>query len=373
MILKEAQKARENRHFMGQKNVLEDILKDYLDRTLSLRFDICKCERCESSMMAYLLSRFPPEFGDPESPNYKELERELIKKYLKEIFLEVARAIDEVNKNLPHPVEENREAALDNLLEKIKEDRGVDFSQYHRGILKRRIALRLVANRIKSYSAYLTKLKENPHEYEKLFGVLTINVSEFFRDSSVWEALKPVLHSLIDEKNRRHDDLKLWSAGCATGEEAYSLAITVKQVNTAGVPVKIYATDIDKDSLGQAKTGLYPPLKIKGLDKTLIEPYFVSDRLHYSIGEDIKGMVDFFYHDLTSFPYNFGDLDVILCRNVFIYFSKALQERILDQFYRALNVGGYLVIGKTETLVPGAKLVFREINMDERIYQKIQV
>jgi len=355
------------------KNILEGILRDFLERSLSLRFDIFTCRKCRMAMMDYLLSKFPPEYVDPHSPNYREIEKKVIQKYLKKIFEEISKAIDLVDENLPHPREEDKEEAFDNLISKIKEDRGVDFSQYHREILKRRIALRLVANKIKSYTEYLTKLTHDPHEYEKLFSVLTINVSEFFRDPMAWDEIRVILEGIIKENTAREESVRLWSAGCATGEEAYSLAILVHQITGSSItPVKIFATDIDRNSLKQARLGVYQSLKFKNVDKKLVERYFLFDRGNYTIKDEIKNMVEFSYLDFTSSHY-IEDVDMILCRNVFIYFTKPLQERIMDHFYRSLKTGGYLIIGKTETLVPGAKLIFKEVNMEERIYQKVNL
>jgi chemotaxis methyl-accepting protein methylase len=364
----------------SKKDTLEDILKDFLDRILVLRFDICTCQRCKKEMMEYLLTKFRPLYESLNNSCDKGIEDDFVKNHLKDIFIEIKNAIDIVNKNLPHPLEIDREKEFNILLEKIREERGVDFSQYFRDFLKRRIALRLKANEVKSYSEYLKILANNPDEYEKLFEVLTINVSEFFRDYSVWLVIKRILTNIIMEKNLKEEPIRIWSAGCAKGEEPYSLAILAKEINNIKVPFKIYATDIDKDSLEHAKKGAYESLQIEKTTKNILKRYlllnlknyFIFKEGNYYIKDEIKDLIEFRYLDLTSSDYISG-VDMILCRNVFIYFTKPLQEQILNNFYRSLKKNGYLIIGKSETLVLGARLVFKEIDNYNRIYQKIKI
>ena len=355
-----------------KKNILEGLLKYFLDRHLSLKFDICTCEKCKEAMLSYLVDKFVPVYAEDDSPSYQELEKGLIKKYSKEIFGAINEAIEKISKNPPHPSKYDREKEFNNLLDKIKEDRGVDFSLYHRGILKRRIALRVSATKSKSYSEYLHVLASDPKEYEKLFEVLTINVSEFFRDYSVWISIEKLLRGLIASHKDKGVSLNLWSAGCAKGEEAYSLAIIMKEINKEGIPFRIYATDIDLDCLKEAEEGVYDYIRTKNVKKEFLEKYFVIKGDKYYIKPIIKDVVEFRYLDLISSPY-LENMDMITCRNVFIYFTKALQERIVDKFYHSLKEGGYLVIGKSETLVYEARVVFKEIDMYNRIYQKIAI
>ncbi len=354
------------------KNILEDILKDFLERSLSLRFDICTCEKCRQEMLKILLSKFPAEYVDTRTSNYKAKKEEITKKYLKEIFTQINQVIEKVSKNPPHPVEEDRKKAFKELLEKIYQDRGVNFKHYRKNLLKRRMALRLLANKVNSYSEYLKILVSNPDEYERLFEVLAINVSEFFRDPPLWKEIKNILRKIIEENNGKNEPILIWSAGCADGQEAYSLAILANEVNNIKVPFKIYATDIDKDSLNKAELGLYSSMDLKNVEEEILKKYFFPVGEKFKIKEEIKRFVEFKYLDLTSSEC-FRNLDMIICRNVFIYFTKPLQEQILSKFYEALKTGGYLIIGMSETLVPEAKLVFEEVDMNNRIYQKIKV
>lgn len=365
---------------VNKKNILGNILQDFLERSLALKFDVCKCSQCKEKMMDYLLTKFEPVYVDEDNPDYKTIERKLFFKYFKDMAVEVKNVIDIVSKNMPHPRDTDPEKTFDMILEYIKKARGVDFSQYHREILKRRIGSRVIAHKVNSYQEYLKVLVDNPKEFDKLVDTLTINVSEFFRDPPVWEVIKKILGKVIDKKNTRGEPVKIWSAGCAKGEEPYSLAILAKEINNIKVPFKIYATDIDKESLVYAKEGGYDASYLELTMKNMVKEsffvnlpdYFVFKDGKYYIKREIKELVEFSYLDLTSSEYLSG-VDMILCRNVFIYFTKPLQERIVDNFYRSLNEDGYLVIGMTETLLQESRIVFREVDNYNRIYQRIRI
>ena len=365
---------------MSKVNIFEKILYLFLEKNLALKFDICTCEKCRKKMMEYLLVKVPPCYVDEESPCYEEIYKKTISENLQRIFIEIGAAIDFVSKNMPHPLEGDKNRDFEYLLKQIKEDRGVDFSQYFKRILKRRIALRMFTLKVTSYIEYLKILVRQPNEYEKLFSVLTINVSEFFRDPPVWAGINKALSSIIKEHNINGRHINIWSAGCARGEEPYSLAMLVKGTETVNVPVIIHATDVDKECLAAAKIGAYDGLTMdKAMENTVqngcvdnILDQFTIKELKYYIKDDVKSLVKFDYLDLTSSAY-INDVDMIICRNVFIYFTRPLQERILDKFYHSFADGGYLVIGKSEILPPEVKTVFRTVDADNRIYQKLPV
>ncbi len=331
-------------------------------------------------MMVHLLAFFPPRYVDTDDPKYNEISQKVAKEKFKDIFTEVNRTIDRVSRNLPHAAEENREEEFDMLLEKIRADRGVDFTQYHRNILKRRIAPRLHANNVRSYAEYLEVLARKPEEYAALYDVFTINVSSFFRDPPVWRGIKTILKSVIRECNEKNEPVRIWSAGCAQGQEPYSLAILALELDDIRVPFKIIATDIDRQSLEKARKGEYAAYDMTKAMKYLTKDLFVIDLEKYfdvcgelwRVQARVKKMIEFGTLNLIS-DKTIEDPHIILCRNVFIYFTKPLQERIVDKFYRSLRPEGYFVIGNTETLVTEAKPVFREIDAMNRIYQKIMV
>jgi len=354
-----------------QKNIIEDIVNDFLDKTLGLRFDICRCYRCKNKMLKIVVDKFPPCMVDPHQSNYRETFIRITNEYLKAIIEEIMEAVDYVSKNPPHRMEEDREEGFKRLLERIYQDRGLDFSQYHQKLLKRRVALRLRVNKLESYTEYLRFLTGNPNEYEKLFEVLTINVSEFFRDLSVWVNIRKLLKELLVDNFKKKESLKIWSAGCANGEETYSLAILVKEVKSK-IPVVIYGTDVDKESILIAQKGLYNLSSLKNVSRELLEKYFERIDGKYALKQEIKNMVILKHHDLINdiFP---PDIDLIVCRNVFIYFTKSLREYIFSKFYNSLKDDGYLVIGRAETILSEAKLIFEDIDIESRIYRKVKI
>jgi len=268
----------------------------------------------------------------------------------------------------------NEEQQFIALKAKILKDRGLDFGQYKPNYLKRRIAVRMRAHGVESYREYMKILDSDTLEYNKLMDCLTINVTQFFRDPATFEALeKVVLPQLVsDKQNRKSRVIRAWSAGCASGEEPFSLAILLSEVlgnKLRDFTVSIYATDIDEESLKKAERGEYEGLSMEGLKKEYLDRYFTYAG-RYKIKDEIKRSVRFKRHDLIS-EKALTHFDIILCRNALIYFSRDMQEKLFTQFHQGLNKEGYLVIGKTETLTVEAMKMFRAVDVRERIYQKL--
>jgi len=355
------------------KNIIEDIAKELLDSALTLRYDICTCHTCRNDMLAYILSRVPAKYVTTEQGTLHTIIQQAKAEQQAEICRAMLSAIDIISNNPRHQLKEDKNKIFQLLLEKIKEDRGLDFRHYHQELLKRRVALRLRTNNIATYGEYLMLLMNNPEEYDKLFEVLYINVSEFFRDPEVWKMVASLLENLIRQKKGNADNsIRIWSAGCANGEEPYSIAIILKQLlvtNTTDFYAEIFATDIDKKALRAAEKAEYGLDSLKNLDKKLLKRYFHLEDKLYRVKDEIKNMVTFQKQDLTSQEL-IKDVDVVLCRNVFIYFDRDLQEQLLMKFYRALKPNGYLIMGKAETLIREAKEIFEEIDMASRIYKK---
>jgi len=259
------------------------------------------------------------------------------------------------------------------LLDKVQRERGFDCRQYKVNFLKRRLAVRLRARGVESYREYARLL--DVEEYGKLFEALTINLSYFLRDRTVFEALRDkVLKPLIQEKARLGSRLiRVWSAGCASGEEPYSVAILLSELLGADLEnwrISIRATDLDAGALEKARRGVYSEFSFRGADPDYQGRYFApfSDR-EYSLKPTIKALVKFEQHDLLADPPP-RRLDLILCRNVLIYFSRQQQERLFSIFHEALNERGYLVTGKTEILSPFASKLFEPLDWREHIYVK---
>ena len=264
---------------------------------------------------------------------------------------------------------------LDFLLFKIVADRGVDFRQYSRKYLKRRIAVRMRANQVNTYLEYFQLLMNKPAEYEKLFDALTINVSEFFRNPEAFKAIKIiVLPNLIRSKKEKGSRLiRIWSAGCAGGEEPFSLAILLKEMlreKIDGFHISIYGTEIDKESLNRAEQAEYLPMSLKEVDRHLLTKYFTPVDEKFRVKDELRELVKFQSHNLVSDkPLN--KIDIILCRNVVIYFSRKLQERLFMDFHNALNRDGFFIMGKVETLFGQANNLFKRVDLKEKIFQKL--
>ena len=351
-----------------QVNVFEDPVGDLINRTIGLRFDICRCDLCRSAMKEMTLDNLPVFLINPTNFKYKELTRKIASVYFKRIMEEASKAITYIGKHPPHKMDEDHEAGFHQLIERIYQDRGLDFSHYRKSILKRRVALRLRANNLNSYREYLHVLADNPDEYKKLFDVLTINVSEFFRDMPVWGEIKKLLKKIIIEENDG-SRARIWSAGCAKGEEPYSLAILTEEIGGSR-GVDIYATDIDSGSLSEARRGIYDVGRIRNVPDDTLRKYFDFDgKGNYVLKEFVKNKVIFRRNDLINDAI-LPKINIIMCRNVFIYFTKPLQETILNKFYDSLVNGGYLIIGKTETILTEAKLIFESVDADNGIYRK---
>jgi chemotaxis protein methyltransferase CheR len=242
----------------------------------------------------------------------------------------------------------------------LLEHSGLHFSQHNHRILERGLMRRIQALRMESLQAYFNYLTDTPDNYDevnKLLGLLTVGETSFFRYRSDREALiRYVLPKLL-AANRDQRKLRIWSAGCSTGEEPYSLAILLLEhfPELLGWDVQILATDINKRSLRHAREGVYGERSLRMVEDSLRERYFEKMGKHYHLTAHIRGMVRFDYLNLqTAFPSSFtesqGDVDLLFCRNVLIYFELETIRRIVAKFSQALSAQGYLFMGHAETM-----------------------
>ncbi|MCD1295225.1 hypothetical protein CUJ83_09465 [Methanocella sp. CWC-04] len=263
------------------------------------------------------------------------------------------------------------EKELNALLQKIFDQRGMDFRDYKKASIKRRIQKRLDEYHLTSYAQYMNLLDKNPDEYTKLFDTLLINVTEFFRDPEAWEVLKKEVLPEILSKKKKGDTIRFWSAGCATGEEPYTVGILLAEIlgdSISDYEIRIYATDIDENALTDARRGLYKAEKLKNVSEGLIERYFTYENGLYRISKLIRHMVVFGRQNLVV-DAPISHLDLILCRNVLIYFNIDLQNKLLLRFHYALERYGYAFFGKSESMLIGSRL-FRITNKKWRVFQK---
>lgn len=263
---------------------------------------------------------------------------------------------------------------LDRLLRQVREERGLDLHQYRRAYTERRLAARMRALGLHTYRQYEHFLTEHPEEYTRLLDTLTINVTDFYRDSTVYDILREqVIPEIIKEKTRqRHRNIRVWSAGCATGEEAYSVTMAFLSVmghRASDFSLVVYGTDIDPKALEKAKAATYDVAKMPHIPKTEQMRFLERAEHTFRIKPEVTQHVKF--RSLNLFedqPINIVDL--VLCRNVFIYFTREQQARVLEGFWKVLQKGGFLVLGRSEKMAPAVAGRFDLVSGRERVYRK---
>ncbi len=276
------------------------------------------------------------------------------------------------------PPSQDEQAQFEALQDKIFADFGFDCRQYKSNYLKRRLAVRMRALGLRDYRDYGKVLDRDPSEYPKLKDRITINVTEFFRDPEMYSFLeKEVLPALVERKRReaagRPWTLNAWSAGCSSGEEPYSLGILLAERFRGAAPgeaFRVLATDIDQACLARAREGLYDRKSVEGLSAERGRSFFWPRGEGLAVSEALRPSLRFQAHDLFSDPAP-GKFDLILCRNVMIYFSKDQHQRLFEMFHQALRPLGCLVIGKTETMLGRMRDFFSCLSSRERVYQRV--
>lgn len=252
----------------------------------------------------------------------------------------------------PTPKIEN---ALNKIFIQIRTQTGHDFSQYKQSTIYRRIERRMAVHQIESMGGYVKFLQHDPSEVEGLFRDLLIGVTSFFRDKEAFKALeKKVIPKLFTKGHADKTVIRVWSVGCSTGEEAYSLAILLAEHRDSlkkNVDIQIFATDIDCQAIAAARAGLYPASIAPDIDKERLARFFVAepDGSTFCIHKKIRDMMIFSEQDVIKDP-PFSRLDLICCRNLLIYMGGELQKRIIPLFHYSLNPGGFLFLGTSETV-----------------------
>lgn len=233
----------------------------------------------------------------------------------------------------------------------------IDLNAYKERQMKRRIDALIAKNRFKGYDDYVQAIKANKDMLEEFVNYLTINVSEFYRNAEQWKVLEA---EIIPDLLKHGKSLKIWSAACSTGDEPYSLAMVLSKYMPLS-SISILATDIDKQVLEKARLGLYSEKSLAGLPKEYVTKYFTKiGASSYQISNDIKKCVQFKQHNLLKDTYPTG-YDLILCRNVLIYFTEEAKEDIYRKFNGSLRTGGVLFVGSTEQIIK-----YRELNYESK-------
>lgn len=267
---------------------------------------------------------------------------------------------------------DEEDQSLRAFLDRVRDEHGVDFSSYKLPTIRRRMQRRIVATGTRDINGYLEYLDRQPEEYQQLVNSFLIKVTQFFRDPELFGYLRGiVLPEVITVASHRDQDIRIWSAGCATGEEAYSLAILVAELldhDLAGWNIRIFATDLDAEAINFARQGVYSAAAVSVLPDALIARCFTVEDGFYQVRKHIRALTVFGQHDLGQRA-PFPRIDLVLCRNVLIYFTQELQKRALQLFAYSLRDQGFLVLGKAES--PGLLgEFFTVLQQQQKVYRR---
>ncbi|HEX9093400.1 MAG TPA: protein-glutamate O-methyltransferase CheR [Coriobacteriia bacterium] len=276
---------------------------------------------------------------------------------------------------MEHPaIEPVYRGDMGKLLAKVVAEQGLDLTQYRLPYVERRVAARLRVLGLHTYRQYARHLDLHPEEYAKLLDTLTINVTDFFRDPTVYKLFRSrIVPAIIKEKTRtRHRMVRVWSAGCATGEEPYSLAMSFLSEfgeKRSAFMLTVIATDLDPEALRVAQAAEYDVAKLTHIPRADQQRFVTVRGDRFRINPEVTRLVKF--RPLNLFidePIHM--VDVIFCRNVFIYFTREQQAKVLETFARSLARGGYLVLGRSEKMAAAVSDEFELVDGRERIYRK---
>jgi chemotaxis methyl-accepting protein methylase len=259
------------------------------------------------------------------------------------------------------------------LTAKISRERGFGCASYKDKCLRRRIAVRMRAKGVHTYEDYARMLDTDPGEYERLLDALTINVTKLFRNWEVYDAISRVVIPVLWD---RPGPIRVWSAGCSSGEEPYSLAVLFhRHAEMKGElsklnRVQIRGTDIDRESLAAAERGSFGEAAFADTPAHLRLRYFPGPA-PVKVEPAVRALISFEQRDLLREPAPASNFDMVICRNVLIYFDRATQEKLFDRFHEALIPSGFLVLGKVETLLGESRSRFAPIEARERIFRRL--
>jgi len=265
------------------------------------------------------------------------------------------------------------QSGLEKIVLLLRTRTGHDFSFYKKTTIYRRIERRMGLHQLARIADYVRFLRENPQEVDLLFKELLIGVTSFFRDPALWEQLKTeVIPSLLANRPKG-GMLRVWTPGCSTGEEAYSLAMVFREVMEKVKPaarhsLQVFATDLDKDAIAKARAGAYPANISADVSEGRLRRFFVQEEQGYRVSKEIRDLVIFAQQNLAMDP-PFTKLDLLMCRNLLIYLELDLQKKLLPLFHYSLNPGGILVLGSAETVGPADDL-FAPLSGKTRVFRR---
>ena len=263
-------------------------------------------------------------------------------------------------------------AFFDQILDHLQQTRGFDFTAYKRSSLMRRVAKRMQAVAVPSFEQYLDYLQVHQDEFASLFNTILINVTSFFRDPEVWAHLASDLVPELLANRRANDPLRIWSAGCASGQEAYTVAMLLAEhvgLETLRTRAKIYATDLDEEALVEARHAYYPERHLADVPPELLEKYFERTGDHFTVTRELRRAVIFGRHDVIQ-DAPISRIDLLLCRNTLMYFNADAQARVLGRLSYSVNSNGYLVLGRAEMLFSHST-VFVPVDLKRRVFRTV--
>ena len=321
---------------------------------------------------------------DPATAEFDSMPRSVVAAGLADITAPVEELPEEILAWVRHPIrklrakpdaEELAAKDMDKIVVLLRAHTGNDFSHYKRNTLHRRVERRMDLHQITKMPDYVRYLQENPQELTLLFKELLIGVTNFFRDPAAWEYLRLVALPALLANHPPDEPLRAWVAGCSTGEEAYSLAIILKEVVEEIRPrrqrtMQIFATDLDPDSIDKARSGLYPATTAIDISKERLKLFFSAEGTGYRVRKEIREMVIFAPQNLIMDP-PFTKLDILVCRNLLIYLTPEVQKKLIPLFHYSLRPGGILFQGSAETIgeVPD---LFTPLDGKSRIFQRME-
>ncbi|NID13467.1 CheR family methyltransferase [Fibrivirga algicola] len=280
---------------------------------------------------------------------------------------EVARSINEVSAD-SSPVIPTDNDVFGQILSLLRARRKTDFTYYKQTTIRRRILRRIAINKNETPAEYLQYLRENPLEQDALYQDLLISVTSFFRDHTVFDNLCETVFPRIAQK-AANKPIRVWVAGCSTGEEAYSIAMCFSEyLGTKAERVQIFASDLSEQAVAKARTGLYTKAEVNGVSAKRLLAFFTKTQGSYQINKSVRAMCVFASHNFLTDP-PFSKMDFISCRNVLIYMNTYLQKKVLTTFHYALNPTGFLLLGKSET-IGGVPDLFAAIAKNEKLFSR---
>jgi two-component system CheB/CheR fusion protein len=322
----------------------------------------------------------------PETAKYDGMPRSAIATGMVDLVLspeEIARTLVAVGTRPPErgdaneidePLRGDKNARmLDRILTMLRNSVGVDFRQYKRPTIERRVNRRMVLTRMSRLEDYVQHLEKNPAEIQALFHDVLILVTRFFRDPEAFEAISSVALPKIFDQHQQDGPIRVWVAGCSTGEEAYSIAILLIEFladHDSSVPIQVFATDISDRAVDHARSGLYPASISADVSEPRLRRFFTKTESGYRINKSVRDVCVFARQDITRDP-PFSRLDLVVCRNVLIYLSAPVQQKLMTLFHYSLRPFGFLLLGTAETTGQHSDL-FRIEDKRSRLYTKKQ-